>query len=244
MPPKPATESDGTLQAAPRPPYDGTGAAAAWPVDTPSDAAPDAPSDEALMDALCANREYALAELMRRWEVPVKSFLRRLGVPASDVEDIAQEAFVRLYLKRAAYRSGSALKPWLLTLAANLGRNRMRWRIRRRESSIDEMFEPTDSAAAPGIALRNSAHTTDDTSPPSPSDLAERKQRRQAVREIVSALPGKLREAVVCVDLEGLSHAEAAQVLDCTPKAVENRLRRARERIRNHCIYWLGEGKL
>lgn len=190
------------------------------------------------MQALCNGDDHALAPLMRRWEVPVKGFLLRLGVPSADVEDIAQEAFVRLYIKRSAYRAGAAFKPWLLTLAANLGRNRLRWRLRRRESSIEALFErsvQTQSEIPPAVG--------DDSAPP-PSLAAEQSQRRHAVRAVIDALPAKLRSAVVCVDLEGLSHAEAACVLGCTAKAVENRVRRARERIRTGCAVWLAEENL
>lgn len=197
-------------------------------------------SDEALMAALCSGDDNALAPLMQRWELPIKSFLLRLGVPMADVEDIAQEAFVRLYIKRSAYRSGAPFKPWLLTLAANLGRNRLRWRLRRRENSIDAAMEAAD---APSAAINNSnAHLR--ASDALPSELIERKQRRTAVRAAVHALPTKLRTVAICVDLEDLSYAEAAQVLGCSVKAVENRLRRARERIRKQCALWLTEGKL
>jgi len=88
------------------------------------------------MAALQAGQDASLALLMERWELGVKAFLLRLGVPVSDVEDVAQEAFVRLYEKRASYRAGAPFKPWLLTLAGNLGRNRLRWRFRRREDSM------------------------------------------------------------------------------------------------------------
>jgi hypothetical protein len=87
----------------------------------------DEDSDESLMAALQAGDDHALATLMHRWELGVKAFLLRLGVPSSDVDDVAQEAFVRLYQKRDRYRAGAAFKPWLLTLAGNLtGRIRPR----------------------------------------------------------------------------------------------------------------------
>ena len=159
---------------------------------------------------------------MKRWEVGVKSFLLRLGVPSADIEDVAQESFVRLYQKRANYRPGASFKPWLLTIAANLGRNRLRWRIRRREHSIEELhattpggFEPTDSSARPA------------------SELAENANLIRDVRAAVNALPEKLRQAILCVEIEDLSYQEAAQVMRCSTKAVETRLYRARQLLRS-----------
>jgi RNA polymerase sigma-70 factor (ECF subfamily) len=187
-------------------------------------------TDEALMEALQNGDDHALATLMHRWELGLKAFLLRLGVPAADVEDVAQEAFVRLYQKRDRYRSGSPFKPWLLTLAGNLGRNRLRWRWRRREDSIEAMdeaqpggFDPVDPSARPA------------------SDMAEKANLARDVRAAVGALPANLRQAVLCVELEDLSYAEASQVMGCSAKAVETRLYRAREMLRSTCKALLGQ---
>ena len=187
-------------------------------------------TDEALMEALQNGDDHALATLMPRWELGVKAFLLRLGVPAADVEDVAQEAFVRLYQKRDRYRAGAAFKPWLLTVAGNLGRNRLRWRFRRREDSIEAMdeaqpggFDPVDTSARPA------------------SDLAEKANLARDVRKAVNALPDNLRQAVLCVELEDLSYAEASQVMGCSAKAVETRLYRARELLRSTCKALLGQ---
>lgn len=187
-------------------------------------------TDEALMEALQNGDDHALATLMHRWELGVKAFLLRLGVPAADVEDVAQEAFVRLYQKRDRYRAGAAFKPWLLTVAGNLGRNRLRWRFRRREDSIEAMddaqpggFDPVDTSARPA------------------SDLAEKANLARDVRKAINALPDNLRQAVLCVELEDLSYAEAGQVMGCSSKAVETRLYRARELLRTTCKALLGQ---
>jgi RNA polymerase sigma factor (sigma-70 family) len=190
----------------------------------------DEDSDESLMAALQAGDDHALATLMHRWELGVKAFLLRLGVPSSDVDDVAQEAFVRLYQKRDRYRAGAAFKPWLLTLAGNLGRNRLRWRFRRREDSIEAMdaaqpggFDPVDTSVRPA------------------SDFAEKANLARDVRTAVNALPDNLRQAVLCVELEDLSYAEASQVMGCSAKAVETRLYRARELLRTTCKALLGQ---
>ncbi len=190
---------------------------------------PGAVTDEALMEALQNGDDQALATLMHRWELGVKAFLLRLGVPAADVEDVAQEAFVRLYQKRDRYRAGAAFKPWLLTLAGNLGRNRLRWRFRRREDSIEAMdiakpggFDPVDTSLRPA------------------SDMAEKANLARDVRTAVNALPDNLRQAVLCVELEDLSYAEASQVMGCSAKAVETRLYRARQLLRATCASLFG----
>ncbi len=174
------------------------------------------------MEALQRGDDHALATLMHRWELGVKAFLLRLGVPSADVEDVAQEAFLRLYEKRASYHVGAAFKPWILTIAGNLGRNKRRWRFRRREDSIEGMAE-----AAPG------GFDLVDSSASPASDLAEKANLARDVRQAVNALPDNLRQAVLCVELEDLSYNEAAQVMGCTAKAVETRLYRAKQLLRS-----------
>ena len=98
------------------------------------------------MAALQAGDDSALADLMSRWELPVKAFLLRLGVPSQSVEDIAQEAFVRLYEKRDRFKPGCAFKPWLLTLAGNLGRNALRWKSRHPTESLDSSGPEGDAS--------------------------------------------------------------------------------------------------
>ena len=184
-----------------------------------NDAAPtnaDEPDDEALMEALQHGDEHALSRLMLRWETAVKMFLLRLGVPGSDVEDVAQETFMRLYKKRAAYRAGAAFKPWILSIAANLGRDHLRWRWRRRRR--EESLAGRDWA--------NAEFQADARNDVAKADIG------RLVRASVAALPEKLRRAVVCVDLEDMSHNEAARAMGCTSKATEARLRRGRELLR------------
>jgi RNA polymerase sigma-70 factor (ECF subfamily) len=183
-------------------------------------------TDEALMAALQGGDDAPLAVLMERWELPVKAFLFRLGVPASGVEDVAQDAFVRVYEQRAKFRSGCAFKPWLLTIAGNLGRNALRWRGRHPGESL-EAVETGGGVLADGGAI-------------SPAEAAERSATAAQVRAAVASLPSLLREVVVCVELEDLSYAEAAAVLGCSVKAVETRLSRAREALREK----LGRGAL
>lgn len=172
------------------------------------------------MAALAGGDDASLSALMDRWELGVKAFLLQLGVAKADVEDVAQEAFVRLYQKRTSYRAGEPFRPWLFTLAANLGRNRIRWRSRRREEYWEASHE------APQVGSEETERTTRST-----SSLVEEEDLHRLVREAVAGLPEPLREAVRCVDLAQLNHQEAAQVLGCSSKAIETRLHRARRKL-------------
>lgn len=171
------------------------------------------------MTALCSGDDRALNLLMQRWEMPVKVFIARFGVLSDEVEDVAQETFVRLYQTRARFREGARFKSWLLTLAGNLARNRLRWWKRRplgarlKWELETSLMDRETTAASRGQEL----------------DL---EYRAQQVRMAIDGLPPKLRQVVLCVEIEAMSHAEAAQVLDCSVKAVETRLYRARAQLR------------
>jgi RNA polymerase sigma factor (sigma-70 family) len=178
-------------------------------------------SDEQLMSALQRGDDTALGQLMARWELPLKRFLLRLGADSAAVEDLAQEAFVRIYQQRARYRPALRFKPWLLTLAGNLARNAARWKRRHPAESLDQL-----SAADPASAAWK------DAAAPRPDQNASAANLAEAVRGAVMQLPVNLREAVVLVEIEDLSYAEAAEALGCSVKSVETRLYRARNALR------------
>lgn len=164
----------------------------------------------------------ALAVLMERWELPVKGFLMRIVQNTSEAEDLAQEAFVRVWQQRARFRPDAEFKPWLFSIAVNLARNRLRWWRRRPALSL-ENWDGADlgssSAGAPAL---------------------ERKERAEAVRSAVADLPIELREALVLFEYEHMSHAAIGAALGCSPKAVESRLYRARTALKRPLMRWLG----
>jgi RNA polymerase sigma factor (sigma-70 family) len=179
-------------------------------------------SDETLMHRLVHGDNEALTKLMVRWEIGLKSFLLRLGLPESDVEDVAQEAFVKVYRSRMRYRAAAPFKPWILTIAGNLARNRMRWRFRRREDSFHDLNGPV----AEGFEWEDETAISGRTQ-------AERRNLGQMIQTAIHSLPSKLRTAIVCVEIENLSHREAAEVAGCSAKAIESRLARAKSKLRD-----------
>jgi RNA polymerase sigma-70 factor (ECF subfamily) len=179
-------------------------------------------TDEHLMGRVQQGDDAALGALMGRWEIPLKRFLYRMLLNADEAGDLAQETFVRVYQRRASFREGARFSSWILTIAANLARNRRRWWRRHPVVSLDgsppddggrAAWEPADFAPGAAAQLQSS-------------------ERANAVRAAVAALPHDLRVAVVLAEFEDKSHAEIAAVLACSAKAVEMRLYRARERLR------------
>ncbi len=180
-------------------------------------------TDETLMRQLRDGDEAALGRLMERWEAPLKSFLYRLLLDAGEAAEVAQEAFVKLFFQRARYRPGARFAPWLLTIAANLARNRRRWWRRHPAVSLD----------APGTDGEGRTQAWEMIDPAAgPAERALAAERVTEVRAALAALPHELREIVVLAEFEERSHAEIAEILGCSAKAVEMRLYRAREKLR------------
>lgn len=179
-----------------------------------------APGDRALMQRVQQGDEGALGALMERWELPVKSVIGRLVFNASEAEELAQETFVRVWQQREKFRPAAEFRPWLFAIAINLARNRLRWWRRRPAVALHEWSETAEPRSGPAAEPAHGAHAL------------ERVERAAAVRDAIAALPAELREALVLFEYEQLSHAEIAQAVNASPKAVETRIYRAREKLR------------
>jgi RNA polymerase sigma-70 factor (ECF subfamily) len=181
------------------------------------------------MERLAAGHDAALNDLMERHAMPLFHFLCRMLGNEDDANDLAQETFVRVFRARASFRTSERFSTWLYTIAANLARNHFRWRARHPNVSLEA--ETGESEQTLGGTLPANG--------PVPNEQALAVERAQAVRTVVSKLPEDLRAAIVLCEWEELSVAEAAVVLETTPKAVESRLYRARQILRERLKSWL-----
>ena len=185
--------------------------------------------DRVDMERLAAGQDAALNDLMERHATPVFHFLCHMVGNEDDANDLAQETFVRVFRARASFRTGEKFSTWLLTIAANLARNHFRWRSRHPNVSLEAETGETEQTLGGTLPAND----------PAPNEQALATERAAAVRAAVGKLPEDLREAVVLCEWEELGVAEAAAILETTPKAVESRLYRARQILREKLKSWL-----
>ena len=185
--------------------------------------------DQADMGRLAAGQDAALNDLMERHSTPVFHFLCRMLNNEDDANDLAQETFVRVYRSRESFRTNEKFTTWLYTIAGNLARNHYRWRSRHPNVSLDATSENSEQTLGSTLPAKDVA----------PSDKALAAERATAVRDAVHELPEDMREAIVLCEWEEHSVAEAAAILESTPKAVESRLYRARQLLRKKLEKWL-----
>lgn len=185
--------------------------------------------DKRLIAALAGGDDRALGALIDRWHLPLRQFVFRFVQQAEDTEDLVQETFVRVFRHRERYRPESKFSTWLFTIAVNLCRNHAARRRRRPTVSLDDGGED-------GARQRREAVSLD----AGPHERVDHAERVAAVRAAIGALPADLRTAVLLFEYEHLSHAEIATIESTTPKAIETRLYRARQRLRKSLSRFLG----
>ena len=179
-------------------------------------------SDEDLMARVAEDDERAFPELVRRFQGRVTNLVSRVLNDRECADDLAQEVFVRVFVHRRNYRRGSKFSTWLFTIAANLAKNEIRRRVRRRNwFSLDALQE----------MLHDSASQLADPTEGRESRL-EREQLRDAVGRAIATVPEKYRLSLVLRDIEGLSYEEIAQVLGIPGGTVRSRINRARAMLK------------
>jgi RNA polymerase sigma-70 factor, ECF subfamily len=185
----------------------------------------EADPDAELMLRLKNGEDSILNALMTRWQQPLVAFIYRYIGHQTDALDLAQETFVRVYETRHRYTVQAKFSTWLFAIAANLCRNHLCWRQRRRES----VPETRDTEEA---ELAEHVQSLDD----SPDQAVMRSESISLIKVAIDKLPHDLKTATLLHEYQSLSYAEISSVLRCSEKAVEMKLYRARQLLRERLI--------
>jgi RNA polymerase sigma-70 factor, ECF subfamily len=185
----------------------------------------EADPDSELMLRLKNGEDSILNELMMRWQQPLVAFIYRYVRHETDALDLAQETFVRVYETRRRYTVQGKFSTWLFAIAANLCRNYLRWRQRRRESS-SETLDTEDAELAERM------QSWDD----SPDQAAITAESIALIKAAIDELPHDLKTAILLHEYQSLSYAQVSSVLKCSVKAVEMKLYRARQLLRGRLV--------
>jgi RNA polymerase sigma-70 factor (ECF subfamily) len=136
----------------------------------------------------------------------------------ADAEEVAQEAFLKAYRSLASFRGDSKFGTWVISITLNEARARLR---RMKVMPMDSLDQPADEAGHVSPALLRDWREI-------PSESLERQQTRELLKKAIDALPLTYREIFMLRDVEELSIAEAAEVLQISTALVKVRLHRAR----------------
>ncbi len=184
--------------------------------------------DAALVDRARLGDADAFMVLAGRYRDRIYGLTMRMTGNPEDAADLTQEAFLTAFRSLAGFGGRSSFYTWLYRIAMNLSFNFLRKNGRERDRvPFDDALEhePPETAAPDG----------------SPEDLAERGELRDRVEEAVASLPAIFRAAFALVVEQGMSHADAARVLECSENTVSWRMHKARKMLRDRLRPFLAE---
>lgn len=172
----------------------------------------DQATDADLLARASSREAAAFATLVDRHFPVVHRVVWRMMNGHVDAEDVAQEAFLKLWRDPTQVREGGALRGWLMRVATNMVTDRFRTKPMQ---SVDENFEVVDARAT----------------------AEEQLDRSRAVAEIdaaVAALPERQKLALTLVHFEHMTNIAAAAIMEVSVDALESLLARARRSLKDH----------
>ena len=173
--------------------------------------------DVALIGRVAAGDAEAFAQLFRRHHGRIYRFALHMTTSPSIAEDVTQDVFLAVMSDAARYDVGRAGRASVAAWLCGIARNHVRRRAER-----DRRLQPLDDGGGDEGVERVLAVEADAL-----GDLT-RAESIQALRDAVSSLPVRYREAIVVCDLEEMSYRDAAAALGCAVGTVRSRLHRAR----------------
>lgn len=186
------------------------------------------------VDRVLAGDTEAFAVILRACERVVAADLAR-RLPAGDVQEVAQDTFVRLYRSLPSYERRVPLRNWVLSIARHAALDFWRRKYRRPEKALGDLeggggngedARGTDpgTAAADAAAMRAHAEAA--------REAEGRARRREWLEAAMAHLSPDDRAVITLVELEERPMQEAAQMLGCGLSAIKVRAFRARRRLK------------
>ena len=167
-------------------------------------------SDAELLAACTQADPHAFAQILKRYQEMVRRVGWRMGLRNADVDDVAQETFLRLWNNPGQIREAAALKGWLVRVASNLVMDRFR-------------KKPMDD-------LEAAEHVSDGA--PAADEVMERNWAASEVDRAIHVLPERQRLALTLVHFEQMGNIAAAAAMELSVDALESLLARARRGLK------------
>jgi RNA polymerase sigma-70 factor (ECF subfamily) len=177
-------------------------------------------SDQQLVERVQKGDKRAFDLLVIKYQHKIMGLISRYVNDNSEIEDVAQEAFIKAYRALPRFRGDSAFYTWLYRIAINTAKNYLVARSRRppgRDVDVEDA-EYFDSASS----LRDVE---------SPENVLYGEELKLVVETAIKELPEDLRTAVSLREFDGLSYEDIADVMECPVGTVRSRIFRAREAI-------------
>ena len=189
--------------------------------------------DQQLVVRAQAGDKRAFELLVIKYQRKVERLLSRIIRNQDEIQDVAQESFIKAYRALANFRGDSAFYTWLYRISVNTAKNYLVSQGRRAPTSTGYDAEEAESFED-AVGLRDNA---------TPDALLMSKQIAEIVNNTIDKLPEELRTAITLREIDGLSYEEIAQIMDCPIGTVRSRIFRAREAVAEQLRPQLGTTK-
>lgn len=176
--------------------------------------------DQALIERVQQGDKGAFDILVLKYQVRIMKLISRFLRNQDDVQDVAQEAFIKAYRALKNFRGDSAFYTWMYRIAINTAKNHLVSSSRKATTSAVDAQEAEQYDG--GDWLREYA---------TPEKEMMASEVKRVIYDSIAGLPEDLKEAITLREMEGLSYEDIAAVMDCPIGTVRSRIFRAREAI-------------
>ena len=180
-------------------------------------------NDEILIEQINNGDLGAFDQLVARYETRVYTIAYRYSGNYNDANDLAQEAFIRVYRSIHSFRGESSFLTWLYRVVTNVCKDELRRRAKEKTVSFDEIVENGSSPVVEGKSQPL-------------EEAVLRNEWREEVQQILNSLTPEHRTIVIMRDIQGYSYEEIAYFLSCSLGTVKSRLSRARNVLKERLL--------
>ena len=177
--------------------------------------------DQQLVERAQGGDKQAFDLLVSKYQRKLGRLLSRFIRDPAEVEDVAQEAFIKAYRALPSFRGDSAFYTWLYRIGINTAKNYL-VAMGRRAPTTTEFDADEAESFEDGDQLRDIN---------TPESVLASKEIAATVQKAMEDLPDELRTAIELREIEGLSYEEIASIMNCPIGTVRSRIFRAREAI-------------
>jgi RNA polymerase sigma factor (sigma-70 family) len=171
----------------------------------------------------------AYDQLVRKYQERIYGTLYHMTANHEDANDLVQEAFIKAFQALKSFKGGSSFYTWIYRIAVNKAINFLKQRRSRTQMSLDDL--DFNAEHNPDLVALIS-----DKTPRREANLAELQEKLNAAMQRLSE-PHRL--VVTLHDIQGLSHEEIAEIMDCNVGTVRSRLFYARQQLQGYLSDYL-----
>jgi RNA polymerase sigma-70 factor (ECF subfamily) len=177
--------------------------------------------DQLLVERAQRGEKHAFELLVAKYQRKLVRLISRIVRDPAEVEDVAQEAFIKAYRALPQFRGESAFYTWLYRIGVNTAKNFLVSQGRRAPTSTEKDAEEAETF--------DDADQLRDIN--TPESMLMSRQVAATVNAAMDRLPEELRTAITLREVEGMSYDEIAEFMNCPIGTVRSRIFRAREAI-------------